>query len=384
MQSANASAAVREEKDACAPPPPASREVPNEPTPIDKGAGDRAAPRAVNGSTIDMLQTRETRADLRREALEAGPERENHLASHPLFKKPLKILTRSIQESFLMTNGVFKFMRPGWYVTADFRSGKSTALEMIEEQLPTVLPNVAVTRVSAKRRDDVTDKTFWGDLLKSMRLSTSGTAAEREDRVIGACVGACMSVNGKNFAMLIDEGQSWGAKEYTSIRNLGNELSLAHHITLTTLIWGDENLTERANSFRGRRNDLLGRFLLTGSKFVGIRDLEDLKFYLAEYDSPKRCEYPAGSGISYTEFFLPKAFAAGWRLENEVNNLWDAFVRAAAAINKSVNGIGMQWVSETVFNVLLSKTQADSKYLKMEPKDWDDAVAEAKYVASIC
>lgn len=263
---------------------------------------------------------------LRSSALGEGPERAYFMDSHPLNQRPVQILTNSIKDSFLSVSAAIKFKRPGCAFSAEFRSGKSTALLMINRQLPDVMPEVAYGLISAKDHDTVTERVFWGDMQVALGLVPEGTAQERQNKLRSAIIAGCIQAGGRHFCLLIDEGQNWGVREYTFLRDLANQLREQDGYVLTTIIFGDPRLDELSSMFRIKRKDLWARFLMKPNRFHGIRNVEDLRFFLSELDGPIRCEYPAGSGVSYTEFFLPKAYADNWRLGNQAQEVWDAFV----------------------------------------------------------
>lgn len=174
-------------------------------------------------------------SSLRFAALGDGPDRSRYLENHPLNQRPVKVLTESIKESFLVISAAIKFKRPGCAFSAKFRSGKSTALLMIKEQLPTVMPQVAYGLISAKDHDTVTERVYWGDHLIALGLVTDGTAQERQNRLRGAIISACIQAGGKHFCLLIDEGQNWGFREYTFLRDLTNQLREQDGYTVTTI-----------------------------------------------------------------------------------------------------------------------------------------------------
>lgn len=311
-------------------------------------------------------------------------ERIRRLPQHPLNRLPVKILTGSIKAAFLEICGAVAYKRPGIVFTADFRVGKSTAVTMIREKLRVSLPHVAVSSVCAQaHKENATERLYWGDLLEALGLDDSGTAQDRKKRFVSAILAACREAGGTDFALLIDEGQNWGMKEYTYLRDVTNLLIDLHGISVTTVIFGDLGLKDLCSTTRLKRKDLWARFMMQPRTFHGIKDKEDLQFFLAEYDSTKRCEYPAGSGISYTEYFLPLAYANGWRLAKETDPVWDALARAAQSVGHEVSDVGMQWVGSAVTRFLTANLKTDVTQFRTCPDDWDQAVALSGYVQSL-
>lgn len=324
-----------------------------------------------------------TRETIRSSALGEGPERAYYIDSHPLNQRPVQILTNSIKDSFLIVSAAIKFKRPGCAFSAEYRSGKSTALLMIKGQLPDVMPEVAFGLISAKYHDAVTERVYWGDVQVALGLVPEGTAQERQITLRSAIIAGCIQAGGRHFCLLIDEGQNWGVREYTFLRDLANQLREQDGYVLTTIIFGDPRLDELSSMFRTKRKDLWARFLMKPNRFHGISNVEDLRFFLSELDGPIRCEYPAGSGVSYTEFFLPKAYADNWRLGNQAQDVWDAFVRAAAKVSRQFGELGMQWVGETVIHFLTAQMEKDWIGFQSMPDAWDEAIVKAQFVDSL-
>jgi hypothetical protein len=319
---------------------------------------------------------------LRIAVLDEGPDREHYLELHPLNQRPVKVLTESVKEAFLSVGAAIKFKRPGCAFSAKFRSGKSTALLMIKDNLPNVMHAVAFGLISAKEHDAATERVFWGDLLIALGLVTDGTAQDRQTRLKTAIISACVQAGGRHFCLLIDEGQNWNFREYTFLRDLANQLREQDGYILTTIIFGDPRLDDMSAIFREKRKDLWARFLMRPEPFFGIRNVAELGFFLRQHDSAKRCEYPAGSGICYTEFFLPLAYASGWRLGKQAQHVWDAFVRAAANVGQQFNDIGMQWVGETVIHFLTMQMANDFAGFSGH-SGWDEAVKNSMFVDSL-
>jgi hypothetical protein len=306
-------------------------------------------------------------------------ERIRLLPTHPLNQRPVRVLTRAIKQAFLEICGAAAYKHAGVAFCADFRVGKSTAVLMIKDWLRATLPNVAVASLSAQSHKETSERVFYGDMLLAFQLTESGTAQDRKIKLRAAIIAACREAGGTDFVLLIDEGQNWGDTEYTWLRDLANLLRDQDGFCLITAVWGDLRLDQLSSMFRTKRKDLWGRFMLKPQQFQGIRNQEDLRFFLAEHDSIKRCEFPVGSGISFTEYFLPRAYANGWRLANETENLWNAMVQAARGVGQEFSEVGMQWVGEAVIRFLTLRLRDDAADFRTDSKWWGEALALARF-----
>lgn len=323
------------------------------------------------------------RDELRQAALTNGVERETYLLNHPLNMRPVEVLTKSIEDAYLQVVTAVRYRQLGLCFQAPFRLGKSTAASMIATNIAQVVDNLAVHLTIAKTHEKVTERSFYGDLCDSFMLTNQGTAEERSGRIRKGVVAACQAAGGTQFLLMIDEGQNWGEKEWEWLRDTGNILLKDNKITLTTVTFGDMRLGPLRTRFQRTRQDLWGRFMMKSTVFGGIRSMEELAYFLHQLDNAQRYEYPKGSDIAFTEFFFPLAFEAGWRLEEQTKSIWQAFSRAASEANSKVEELGMQWVTDTVVDFLISQMQSDCDGFKAAPEDWDRSVAASRYKESL-
>lgn len=330
-----------------------------------------------------MSNTTIHRDQLRQVALSHGAERDSYLLNHPLNMRPVEVLTRSIEEAFLQVVTAVKYRQLGLCFQAPFRLGKTTAACIIASNISQVVQHLAVHLAVAKTHEKVSERAFYGDLCESFMLTNQGTAEERSGRLRKAIVAACQAMGGNQFLLMIDEGQNWGEKEWEWLRDTGNVLLKDNKITLTTVTFGDMRLGAVRGKVQRTRQDLWARFMMKSTVFSGIRNKEDLAYFLSQLDNAEKYEYPAGSGISFSEFFFPLAYGAGWRLENQTDAIWQAFERAASKVTRKVDELGMQWVSDTVVDFLISRTLSDFEGFNCEPDDWDNSVAASRFVESL-
>lgn len=321
--------------------------------------------------------------DLREAALLPGAERDSYFKTHPLNRRPVEIRTHAVEAAFMNVAEVVIYRQLGLCFMAPFRVGKSTAALMVSLNIRKAVEALAVHLAVAEKHDNVTERMFYGDLCESMSLATTGTAQDRSARVRSAIQVACLAAGGDQFLLIIDEGQNWTVKEWEWLRDTSNVLLNKDRITLTTAIFADPRIADIRSSFRQKRQDLWSRFMMKLVGFSGIRDEKDLGYFLEALDNADEYKFPIGSGISYTEFYLPQAFAAGWRLGAQVDEIWQAFARAASEVNRKVTEIGMQWVGDTIVDFLKNQSSHDSQWFSADKDIWDASVAASRYVETL-
>lgn len=320
-----------------------------------------------------------SRKVLRDAALLAGPERQELLQSHPLHGIIIEIKTPPIKSALLAIQEAIRFRRPGLAFAADCRHGKTTMLTMVSKAMGELLPHVPYHVVSAAKHDLATEKAHWTDVLLGFHIAAAGTAIDRKKAARGSVLSACRTANSDTFALYIDEAQNWSNIQFNFMRDFTNELREYFKLTVITITVGDLKLNDVARAIRASDKGLWSRFLRNVHQFAGIASLEELRSFMDEYDSVAGCEYPVGSGVCYSEFFSPHAFANGWRLAHEAESLWAALKVVAVKHNALLRDVGMQWIADSILAFLTLQMSSDEPGFKPSADDWTVAVESSQF-----
>lgn len=321
---------------------------------------------------------------LRNATLIPGDDRERVYEEHPLILNKVCVATGPVQEAYDIVRQVLVHRDSGTCLTADSRSGKTTAISAVCNQLSLTDPGVPYGVAIAKGHDRSSERNFFTDLLTDLNheAATSGTNAVRRQRVLNTIMSHAMLKKSSRYLLLVDEGQNWGEAEYTFLRDLTNDLK-NKNVTVITVIFGHPALLSvRQKLVNRQRMDLVTRFLLTPRTFRGIKDQHEFLDVFRAHDDAGAMEYPPRSGISYSEFILPNAWKAGWRLEHEAEQAWDAFCLAARAFGMTPNNVGMNWVSGAIRNFFLSNAEGDASSKMPRMTDWPVSVDATGYAAT--
>lgn len=338
----------------------------------------------MNATTTPIEDVGQRRT-LREEALCNAAMRHEYYLSHPLVNDSLRLATESVKEAFHIVQHLIIHRFPGAPFVGAFRMGKTITIQILCDELRRVFPKLAIGVLIAKKHDKPTEKAFWGDALDDCGHGASlyGSAAERRRRFMALIVASVRSLNGDHYVFFIDEGQCWSLLEWVWMRDLTNDLN-NRGIRTTTIVFAHEELNAlREMLISVGRTDLLGRFFLRPHVFRGLRNREELSAMMKCLDDPSRHEYPIGSGICMSEFFLPEAYGAGWRLAQEASPLWAAFERVAARQGRIAGDLGMQWVISSVRAWLFLVAQHDSTGFAPASQFWTDAVDASSYQSSL-
>lgn len=319
----------------------------------------------------------------RQEALEPGRVRDDLINLHPIHRRLPKIKTEPIRKALLVVYETVQLRRTGCAFAGEWRSGKTNCLSLIVDLLPDMVSNIATMQISATKHKNATNGMIYGDLLKAMDKSTKGTELERFDRFINCVVGDCIAVQGNRLVIFMDEGQNWGEDEFTVLRDASNHLLLHHDIDVITIIFGDPNLNDLSQYFRSKLRDLSSRFLRQPIQFHGLKDEQELVLFFSQLDDSGTCEFPTGSGLSCTEFFLPLAYQAGYRLAQDGPNAWAALQNEANAIGIQIRYLGMNVIMDVVKAFLLEQRKYDHEGYRTPSDAWSLAIEASEFAESL-
>ena len=319
--------------------------------------------------------------------LERGPEvdRARLYEDHPVVRNTAMIATRPVQEAYEIVARAIVHHDPGTCLIGEFRMGKTFTLIKIAQTLEQTFPGLPVGRVNAKGHDKPSERVFYTDLLTDYnhRGARTGTTSDRRTRVLHLLRAHAAQLSSNRYLLLVDEGQNWGEAELQVLRDLSNDLQRLG-VDMVTVMFGHPELHNIRTRLLGRgRTDLIGRFLLTPRAFRGLRNCDELTHCLQAYDEAEQHEFPEGSGLSYSAFFLPQAWDCGWRLADEGPRFWKAISRTAARSGRTANNVGMSWVTGAIRNFYFSQAPLDSLGFVGTQDAWNLAVEHSGYEASL-
>lgn len=352
-----------------------------EPTEPTGHAESSATAAPATASRADIARRRA----LRRDALCDPRRRQELYQSHPVVCNALRVVTLPVRQVYEGIVQTIVHRMPGSPIVGDFRMGKTRTITLVREALKIPFPKLPVALLIAKQHDKPTERAFFGDLLSDYRHggALSGSAAERRLRLLTLIAGAANSVGSDLYVIFIDEGQNWDIQEFVWMRDVVNDLQELGVDCIVIVFAHTELKLLRDKVIARKRTDLLGRFFLTPREFRGLRDVAELTHTMTAFDDPALHDYPVGSDLCMTEFFLPLAYEAGWRLANEAPTLWAAFEFVAARRGRTAGNIGMQWVMASLRTMLFEGTALDRPGFQYDLESWVKAVESSEYESSL-
>lgn len=272
---------------------------------------------------------------------------------HPVFRGEYAIFTPPMEEFANTLAGWIAAKVTGGYAHSVPRIGKSRMVKFFLQQLMAERfgANLPLFRMICLRHDRFSENDFLGELLRAThhKVPWANSKQKKLDRLVNSFAVRARNAGGNHVVLIIDEAQRMHDGEYGTLCNLQNLLDdFGYRLTVVSV--GSHELTYQHEAFvRGGDAHLMGRFMVQDAEFRGIRSREELEFVLRGYDEDSK--WPQPDGCSYTAFFFPRAFKAGFRLEQYGSVLWDIFQDLAPPGAKLHLELAMQHIAHTVEGV---------------------------------
>lgn len=232
------------------------------------------------------------------------------------------------------------------------RTGKTTAIEKLRdsyttpnnsEKIPGHL-NIVV------KRDSPTIRNCYSTLITSTRqkINISSKSEKMFEQMLDFFCDLAFQNSQSMVLLFVDEFHRLSMNQINVFADLQNYLR-DRGVTLLVYFIGNEQESSPLLQFSKTEDysHLGGRFFTQIYNFNGVSNEQELEEVLRNYDETR---YPE-NGKTYTEFFLPKAFSAGWRLESISPILWKTYQQNVSHEVKT--NWGMQYLIGTV-NPLLT------------------------------
>lgn len=317
--------------------------------------------------------------------------RKNLMADHPLMQAESGYILPTPPAQYALTQlveGITSGL-PGMAWVAYPRFGKTSTTRFFKKQLCLIFPETPVLIFIAKAHLKPDEGRFYKEMLLASNLAVppGRDSVDRMTRLWKGWWTWVLTSHAKRIILIIDEAQKLLLAEYSWLIDLCNMLG-QKQVSVTVALFGQPELVNLRDVFlQIGRSDIIGRFMVTVQNFDGIRNSAELAAVLRCLDDPVISEYPAGSACACTQFFIPKAYASGWRLAMHSASLWSAFEHSAAstgdkALSQGIS-IGMTWVKIAVQNVLLKLMMEDSAHLLIQDALWLEAVSRSGFAESL-
>lgn len=256
---------------------------------------------------------------------------------------PINKLTKDIQRCVINRT-------TGAIITGRQRLGKTHSIDLITSTLQNEFKGISIIKISCRYEKSCNERSFFSYLLlcaghaihETKRTEPSILRHRLNEflkmKVEGSCYGYVL--------LFLDDAQHLSENHYSWLMDIYNELHMSG-IHLGCFLFGQPELLHQKSAFMmAKKRHLIARFMLHEFKFHGIMSLKEMEYCLGGYDAT---DFPKGSGLTFTAYFFPESYAAGWRAASLAEALWTAFLDVLSSLSLPKNPeIPMQYFTRTV------------------------------------
>lgn len=310
-----------------------------------------------------------------REVLKPGEYRVATMASHPLIKNTLLLPTPFVKTIFKACERAVMYNLTGCSFQAPPRFGKSFAAKACRLLFARTYPEIPFYIFSGKQHTSKkSEMEFWQDLLGDLRhpAANSHKVGTMRVNLLNLIIAECQRRDRRDVIVLFDEAQELSELQLHFLKGFYNSLEMLDDpINVITCFIGQSEFYQRIVDVQ-LKIDLNDRFFPNHKVLYGTRTESDLESILKLFDDPEVAEFPEGSNISYTEFFLPLAYAGGWRLSAHAGQIWKELTKVTASKNVEFK---MSAIIRALKGFFILKTASDSEKFRATHEDWVKAIA---------
>lgn len=244
------------------------------------------------------------------------------------------------------------------------------------------LPKITSYHAQCEHKPWHAEGPFFVNLLEAVgdHNPNAGTNSAKRMRLTLRIREAAARAGSGTVLLFCDEAQRYNENEYEWLRDVHDALDQQQIKLLTFLVGQQVLLAQKTALQMASKTQIVARLMVEELAFYGIRNVEEVATCRNGYD---QTAYPAGSAWSFTRFYVPQAFDAGYRLLDDADTLWHAF--EAAHHRASLPGaleISMESFARAVEIVLEDSELQDAPGYGPAPALWAHAVQQCGYVQS--
>ncbi|MGE7689831.1 AAA family ATPase [Lysinibacillus sp. NPDC097214] len=276
------------------------------------------------------------------------------LGKHPVDTGKYLIATNEIDKLCYIVGNWIDNRFPGAIIHGRPRLGKTRAIKYLIKVLPKELDqNIPMFHIRCKTHKNPSEYKFFENLLEGVGHASPelGRPSEKRIRLKHFFINAAEKSKQNKIVIFIDDAQKLTAIQYDWLMDVYNELD-EYGIVLTTILVGHDELIDRRKRFiKNKDFQIVGRFMSDSYQFNGVKNEEDFKILLEQYD--EGTEFPVNSNVSYTHYYYRDHFENGFRLVNYAGELHGVYLELQLEKGLQENKeIPMQYITLSVEYIL--------------------------------
>lgn len=298
---------------------------------------------------------------------------------HPLYEGQYLMPTQSIAR---MAKIVVLWMRKGitgGTIVGESNYGKTQGIKYIRRVRRELLgPGVAVKTIPMTKLPD-RKRIFWQYVASKLgfaKMSAKPVEIDMLNKSIAGLLRVCEESRANRLVLFLDDAQYMTHEYYFDLKPIYDALVDEHGKRVLVVSVGENALTDFVEDMKIQGKTAINRFLRMRARFDGVSSPDQLEEVLGAYDTI--LQFPVGSGISFTESLLPKAFTGGFRLTALAHTIMERHKTLITNKSDFDNQImSMKTCTVCAQSLLDSLADIDRKSLTVEREQIDQALNDA-------
>lgn len=298
------------------------------------------------------------------------------LDEHPLCSQNYLLPTDPISCAWEELDKALRRRAGGFIIWGYSRVGKSSAIEYLMIEAQAKYKGLFGVIFDGETKTYISERDFFSRLCESLGLKTSGTGGECRRRAVQIMVERGARNQKRLFLMFIDEPQKWGELQLQWVCEIYDRLEEKNIRLVVIMVGQSELIGFRKTYIERRRTVIVTRLMNDAIEFCGIKNQNQLSYVLQGYDSllDDVASWP------FTRFFLPKAFAGGFRLQQFSEVIWNGFCAVFDANGRFVDyWIPMMHITAVVELLFTEYHSLDAPDFVMTSGLIDELIIEVKF-----
>lgn len=287
--------------------------------------------------------------------------------THPLqVARGSRTATPPLQEVLAVLDAVLETAELGMVLTAPTRFGKSSFIDELEARFSKSKSTVVMRSTMTTGHT----KNWENQFYRRLRGEEEGVESlfpqqSPKKALLRHIENECDQLGTAEMMFALDEAQNLSLGQLDVLKELSESLLKMGYKPFTLLVGQPELLRLRDWLRSALRADIIQRFMLRTASLRGMKSAEDISALLRHTDN---AVWPEKSGKTYTAHFAPGAWALGWRIEQEAEGLWLAFLLHATKLGVGADlEIGTQFVAQAQLSLLQAVGDAPARVRARQP-----------------
>lgn len=296
------------------------------------------------------------------------------LINHPLITAEVLLPTMEIRRLCDDVHKTILLRHQGLYFNSKSGMGKTSALTYLYGYLIQEIPKLAIIQHNGQNQEVPSVRAFFKFYLDSAGSTMlRGETADLKIRLFRRLADMARTSGLNMVVLLIDEAQTMQLQDFKFLKDIANELT-KEKATLITILMAQEPDFSRvvADIKDAARLDLISRFLMRKKTYRGFSEEEHFRSLFTMIDSELNLH---SIKTTWTEFFVPQAYQAGFRLANNTVAMMKELFEISP---ESVVEFPTRQIFCAIREFLLSCHHVDSPKMSFSRNLWRAAILEAE------